>query len=60
MSLFYGASNELVYRYTAGPLINAMFSDGNAIVFAYDQTGSAISIIMLLFDDRLSFSSIQI
>lgn len=34
------ASNDLVYRYTAAPLIETIFNGGNATVFAYGQTGS--------------------
>jgi hypothetical protein len=34
------ASNDLVYRYTAAPLIDTIFNGGNATVFAYGQTGS--------------------
>lgn len=42
------ASNDLVYRYTAAPLIDTIFNGGNAIVFAYGQTGSSTSIIIII------------
>lgn len=32
--------NDLVYRYTAQPLVNTIFQGGNAMCFAYGQTGS--------------------
>ena len=32
--------NDLVYRYTAQPLVNTVFQGGNAMCFAYGQTGS--------------------
>jgi kinesin family member 2/24 len=33
--------NDVVYRYTAQPLVNSIFQDGgNAMCFAYGQTGS--------------------
>ncbi|XP_047122786.1 kinesin-like protein KIF2A isoform X1 [Hydra vulgaris] len=34
------ATNELVYRYTAKPLVDAIFQQGMATCFAYGQTGS--------------------
>eukprot|EP00795_Rhopilema_esculentum_P004619 gene4619-20893_t len=34
------ASNELVYRYTAKPLVEMIFNQGMATCFAYGQTGS--------------------
>lgn len=34
------ATNELVYRYTAKPLIHTVFEGGMATCFAYGQTGS--------------------
>ncbi|CAL4074511.1 unnamed protein product, partial [Meganyctiphanes norvegica] len=33
-------SNEMVYKYTARPLINTIFDGGMATCFAYGQTGS--------------------
>ena len=40
------ASTELVYRYTAAPLLDTLFNGGNATVFAYGQTGSGPSICL--------------
>uniref|UniRef100_T1JBC4 Kinesin-like protein n=1 Tax=Strigamia maritima TaxID=126957 RepID=T1JBC4_STRMM len=34
------ASNELVYKYTARPLVHTVFEGGMATCFAYGQTGS--------------------
>ncbi|EFO86540.1 CRE-KLP-7 protein [Caenorhabditis remanei] len=34
------ANNELVYRFTAAPLVKTIFDNGNATCFAYGQTGS--------------------
>ncbi|CAD7669754.1 unnamed protein product [Nyctereutes procyonoides] len=34
------ASNEVVYRFTARPLVQTMFEGGKATCFAYGQTGS--------------------
>lgn len=34
------ASNELVYKYTAKPLVHTIFEGGMATCFAYGQTGS--------------------
>lgn len=34
------ATNELVYRYTAKPLVHTIFEGGMATCFAYGQTGS--------------------
>ena len=34
------ATNELVYRYTAKPLVESIFNQGMATCFAYGQTGS--------------------
>ncbi|XP_060608583.1 kinesin-like protein KIF2A isoform X3 [Ruditapes philippinarum] len=34
------ASNEMVYRYTAKPLVDCIFEGGMATCFAYGQTGS--------------------
>ncbi|XP_004699537.1 kinesin-like protein KIF2C [Echinops telfairi] len=34
------ASNEVVYRYTARPLVQTIFEGGKATCFAYGQTGS--------------------
>lgn len=34
------ANNELVYRYTAKPLVDTIFNQGMATCFAYGQTGS--------------------
>jgi len=34
------ATNELVYRYTAKPLVESVFQQGMATCFAYGQTGS--------------------
>lgn len=34
------ASNELVYKYTAKPLVHTIFDGGMATCFAYGQTGS--------------------
>ena len=34
------ASNELVYKYTARPLVQNIFEGGMATCFAYGQTGS--------------------
>ncbi|XP_063046112.1 kinesin-like protein KIF2C isoform X2 [Engraulis encrasicolus] len=34
------ANNELVYRYTARPLVRSIFEGGMATCFAYGQTGS--------------------
>lgn len=34
------SDNQLVYEYTARPLIRTMFDGGNATCFAYGQTGS--------------------
>ncbi|CAF0727101.1 unnamed protein product [Didymodactylos carnosus] len=40
------STNELVYRYTAQPLIETIFDGGNATVFAYGQTGSGKTFTM--------------
>ncbi|CAB07264.1 Kinesin-like protein [Caenorhabditis elegans] len=34
------ANNELVYRFTAAPLVKTVFDNGTATCFAYGQTGS--------------------
>jgi kinesin family protein 2/24 len=34
------ATNELVYKYTARPLVQNIFDGGMATCFAYGQTGS--------------------
>ncbi|XP_066925395.1 kinesin-like protein KIF2A [Clytia hemisphaerica] len=34
------ATNEIVYRYTAKPLVDSIFNQGMATCFAYGQTGS--------------------
>ena len=34
------ATNEIVYRYTAKPLVDCIFDGGMATCFAYGQTGS--------------------
>ena len=34
------ATNEVVYRYTAKPLVDSIFNQGMATCFAYGQTGS--------------------
>lgn len=34
------ATNEIVYRYTAKPLVDTIFNQGMATCFAYGQTGS--------------------
>ena len=34
------ATNELVYRYTAKPLVETVYQQGMATCFAYGQTGS--------------------
>lgn len=39
-------SNDLVYRYTAQPLVNTVFQGGNAMCFAYGQTGSGKTFTM--------------
>ena len=39
-------SNDLVYRYTAQPLVNNIFQGGNAMCFAYGQTGSGKTFTM--------------
>ncbi|CAF0789908.1 unnamed protein product [Brachionus calyciflorus] len=39
-------SNDLVYRYTAQPLVNNVFQGGNAMCFAYGQTGSGKTFTM--------------
>lgn len=36
------ASTELVYHYTAAPLIDTIFNGGNVTVFVYGQTGSGL------------------
>ncbi|KAF1763554.1 hypothetical protein GCK72_011820 [Caenorhabditis remanei] len=33
-------NNELVYRFTAAPLVKTIFENGNATCFAYGQTGT--------------------
>jgi kinesin family protein 2/24 len=38
--------NDLVYRYTAQPLVNTIFQGGNAMCFAYGQTGSGKTFTM--------------
>jgi kinesin family protein 2/24 len=42
------ASNDLIYRYIADPLIDTIFNGGNATVFAYGQTESGSSIYLSL------------
>lgn len=38
--------NDLVYRYSAQPLVNTIFQGGNAMCFAYGQTGSGKTFTM--------------
>jgi kinesin family protein 2/24 len=38
--------NDLVYKYTAQPLVNTIFQGGNAMCFAYGQTGSGKTFTM--------------
>lgn len=42
-------SNDLVYRYTAQPLVTNIFQGGNAMCFAYGQTGSGKTFVKIIF-----------
>ena len=46
--------NDLVYRYTAQPLVNTVFQCGNAMCFAYGQTGSGKTFVSIIFDSTYS------
>jgi kinesin family member 2/24 len=43
-------NNELVYKYTAKPLVNTIFEGGMATCFAYGQTGSGKTHTMVNFN----------
>ena len=42
------STNELVYRYTAKPLVETIFNQGMATCFAYGQTGSGKTHVRIL------------
>lgn len=42
------ATNDIVYRYTAKPLVDTIFNQGMATCFAYGQTGSGKTHVSLL------------
>lgn len=47
--------NELVYNYTAKPLVQSIFEGGMATCFAYGQTGKIVIIKVLAFVFNLCF-----
>jgi kinesin family protein 2/24 len=47
-------NNELVYHFTAQPLVQSLFQGNNPMVFAYGQTGSGKSIEYIPFYDKIS------
>lgn len=51
------ADNEMVYRYTAKPLVECIFDGGMATCFAYGQTGSGKTHVSIEFLEPLRINS---
>lgn len=48
-------NNEVVYNYTAKPLVQSIFEGGMATCFAYGQTGKFLDSIVLIIVFNLMF-----
>ncbi|KAF6018670.1 KIF2A [Bugula neritina] len=53
------ADNQMVYRYTAQPLVQCIFQGGMATCFAYGQTGSGKTHVFDLLNNKLKLRILE-